>query len=71
MYANGGDGLHIASTEPIVVRDCTTRDNTGAGVAQSTANPRVSVENLTSTENGKPDAYGSVTASARSATRSG
>jgi parallel beta-helix repeat protein len=55
---NDGDGILLASSQPIVVKDCTAQTNRGAGVRQTKPNPRVSVENLDSLDNGRPDSFG-------------
>jgi parallel beta-helix repeat protein len=55
---NDGDGILLASSQPIVVKDCLVKGNRGAGVRQTTPNPRVSVENLDSGDNGHPDSFG-------------
>ncbi len=54
---NQDDGIKVDSDQPIVIRDCTVRGNAGAGLRQPAAGPRLTVENLTSADNGAPDAY--------------
>ncbi|MER6633195.1 right-handed parallel beta-helix repeat-containing protein [Streptomyces sp. NPDC000987] len=52
------DGLCVESTEPVSVVNCTVRDNGGGGLVQSRPGERLAVEGLTSTGNGRPDAWG-------------
>ncbi|WP_324787460.1 right-handed parallel beta-helix repeat-containing protein [Streptomyces sp. H51] len=52
------DGLCVESTEPVSVVNCTVRDNGGAGLVRSRPGERLAVEGLTSTGNGRPDAWG-------------
>jgi SpoVK/Ycf46/Vps4 family AAA+-type ATPase len=52
------DGIRIESTSPVSVVNCTTRDNGGGGLVQAKAGERVAVEGLTSSGNGKRDAWG-------------
>ncbi|WP_030186748.1 right-handed parallel beta-helix repeat-containing protein [Streptomyces violaceorubidus] len=52
------DGIRIDSTAPVSVVNCTVRDNAGGGVIQAKEGDRVAVEGLTSTGNGKRDAWG-------------
>ena len=63
IEANRGDGLAIHSTEPVSVRSCAVRGNTGAGVRQHVPNQRLTVADLTSERNGRPDSYGTLGAS--------
>ena len=53
-----GDGIRIDSAEPVDVTRCVVRDNRGAGLRQSRAGERLTVEVLTSTDNGLPDSWG-------------
>ncbi|MGV9914647.1 right-handed parallel beta-helix repeat-containing protein [Streptomyces tendae] len=55
---NGKDGMRIESDSPVSVVNCTVRDNAGGGLIQAKAGDRVVVEGLTSTANGKRDAWG-------------
>ncbi|WP_261801613.1 right-handed parallel beta-helix repeat-containing protein [Streptomyces sp. ISID311] len=52
------DGFRIDSSAPVSVVNCTTRDNGGGGLVQSRSGERLVVEGLTSTGNGKRDAWG-------------
>ncbi|MFE5300720.1 right-handed parallel beta-helix repeat-containing protein [Streptomyces sp. NPDC056632] len=62
LVGNGGDGLLVSSTEPIVVRDCTTVNNKRAGLRQTVPSARLSVEELDSRDNAMPDAFGTAEA---------
>ncbi|MGN5632152.1 right-handed parallel beta-helix repeat-containing protein [Streptomyces sp. AC154] len=53
-----GDGIRIDSAEPVAVTGCTVRDNRGAGLRQTRVNERLTVEDLNSTGNVAPDAWG-------------
>ncbi|MET9886086.1 right-handed parallel beta-helix repeat-containing protein [Streptomyces sp. NPDC006430] len=53
------DGLRVDSTDPVSVVNCTVRDNGGGGLVQSQPGERLAVDGLTSTGNGKRDAWGS------------
>ncbi|GAA3493192.1 hypothetical protein GCM10019016_002910 [Streptomyces prasinosporus] len=53
-----GDGVRIDSAEPVEVTRCVVRDNRGAGLRQSRASERLTVELLTSADNGMPDSWG-------------
>ncbi|WP_035839312.1 right-handed parallel beta-helix repeat-containing protein [Kitasatospora azatica] len=64
LEANGGDGIAVRTTEPVSVRGCTTRGNAGAGLRQHLPNQRLTIEDLSSERNGKPDAYGTAAATA-------
>ncbi|MGW0298798.1 right-handed parallel beta-helix repeat-containing protein [Streptomyces anthocyanicus] len=55
---SGRDGIRIESASPVSVVNCTVRDNSGGGLIQAMAGDRVAVEALTSTGNGKRDAWG-------------
>jgi SpoVK/Ycf46/Vps4 family AAA+-type ATPase len=58
--ASGGetDGFRVESTAPVSLVNCTSRENAGGGLVQSVAGERLAVEGLTSTGNGKRDAWG-------------
>ncbi|MBZ9640892.1 AAA family ATPase, partial [Streptomyces sp. PSKA30] len=56
--ACGGDGFRIDSTDPVSLAGCTARENQGAGLVQTRLGDRLSVEDLTSIDNGAPDAFG-------------
>ncbi|MGW0434744.1 right-handed parallel beta-helix repeat-containing protein [Micromonospora sp. NPDC003197] len=58
VTGNEGDGICVDSDQPIVVRDCTLSGNEGAGLRQSTPGPRLTVEKVTSADNGEADSYG-------------
>ncbi|WP_159775442.1 right-handed parallel beta-helix repeat-containing protein [Streptomyces sp. HM190] len=53
-----GDGFRIDSAEAVSVSGCTARDNRGSGLRQTRASERLSVEDLSSADNGTPDAWG-------------
>ncbi|MFH9612026.1 right-handed parallel beta-helix repeat-containing protein [Streptomyces sp. NPDC017448] len=53
-----GDGIRIDSAEPVTVADCTVRDNRGAGLRQTRASERLTIEGLNSAGNAVPDAWG-------------
>ncbi|MEU5095722.1 right-handed parallel beta-helix repeat-containing protein [Streptomyces sp. NPDC020996] len=53
-----GDGVRVDSAEPVDVTRCVVRDNRGAGLRQSRAGERLTVELLTSADNGLPDSWG-------------
>ncbi|MDH6624490.1 SpoVK/Ycf46/Vps4 family AAA+-type ATPase/nitrous oxidase accessory protein NosD [Streptomyces sp. LBL] len=53
-----GDGIRIDSSEPVSVVGCTVRDNRGAGMRQSRASERLTVEDLNSAGNAVTDAWG-------------
>ncbi|MFD3945162.1 right-handed parallel beta-helix repeat-containing protein [Streptomyces sp. NPDC058579] len=55
---NTADGIRIDSTEAVRVHDCAVSGNRGSGLRQSKPSTRLAVENLTSVENGYPDAHG-------------
>ncbi|GAA2911473.1 right-handed parallel beta-helix repeat-containing protein [Streptomyces mexicanus] len=52
------DGFRVESTEPVSLVNCTARENAGGGLVQSVPGERLAVEGLTSTGNGKRDAWG-------------
>ncbi|GAB2931149.1 hypothetical protein GCM10027280_18460 [Micromonospora polyrhachis] len=58
VTGNEGDGICVDSDQPIVVRDCTLSGNEGAGLRQNTPGPRLTVEKVTSADNGEADSYG-------------
>ncbi|MBO4209042.1 right-handed parallel beta-helix repeat-containing protein [Micromonospora echinofusca] len=67
ITGNEGDGISIDSDQPIVVRDCVTSGNEGAGLRQGKPATRLTVEGLTSEDNGEPDSQGTqATAGGRS-----
>ncbi|GHJ36947.1 right-handed parallel beta-helix repeat-containing protein [Streptomyces sp. TS71-3] len=58
ISGSGKDGFRIETTAPVSVVNCTARDNAGGGLIQAKVADRVAVEGLTSTGNGKRDAWG-------------
>ncbi|MFJ1967620.1 right-handed parallel beta-helix repeat-containing protein [Streptomyces sp. NPDC087903] len=58
LAGSAKDGLRVETTTPVSVVNCTVRDNTGSGLVQSKAGDRLAVEGLTSTGNGRRDAWG-------------
>ncbi|MEV7080011.1 right-handed parallel beta-helix repeat-containing protein [Streptomyces sp. NPDC093516] len=58
ISGSGKDGVRIESDSPVSVVNCTVRDNASGGLIQAKAGDRVVVESLTSTGNGKRDAWG-------------
>ncbi|MFJ3234150.1 right-handed parallel beta-helix repeat-containing protein [Streptomyces sp. NPDC086787] len=59
--ANAGaqDGFRVESTAPVSLVNCLARENEGGGLVQTAPGERLAVEGLTSTGNGKRDAWGS------------
>ncbi|MFF3503120.1 right-handed parallel beta-helix repeat-containing protein [Streptomyces sp. NPDC003247] len=53
-----GDGIRVDSAEAVSVTGCTVRDNRGAGLRQTRAGERLSVEDLSSHDNATPDTWG-------------
>ncbi|QDY80303.1 right-handed parallel beta-helix repeat-containing protein [Streptomyces qinzhouensis] len=53
-----GDGVRVDSAEQVTVHGCTVRDNRGAGLTRTRAGDRLDVLELTSADNGAPDAWG-------------
>ncbi|WP_406529925.1 right-handed parallel beta-helix repeat-containing protein [Streptomyces sp. I8-5] len=58
VSGSGRDGFRVETTAAVSVVNCTARDNEGGGLVQALAGDRLAVEHLTSTENGKRDAWG-------------
>ncbi|MEU3148438.1 MULTISPECIES: right-handed parallel beta-helix repeat-containing protein [unclassified Streptomyces] len=58
VVGSTGDGVRIDSAEPVDVTRCVVRDNRGAGLRQSRASERLSVDLLTSADNGLADSWG-------------
>ncbi|MFE6904517.1 right-handed parallel beta-helix repeat-containing protein [Streptomyces sp. NPDC057717] len=52
------DGFRIESIAPVSVVNCAARDNSGGGLIQAKPGERVAVEGLSSTGNGRRDAWG-------------
>ncbi|SFL33753.1 Right handed beta helix region [Streptomyces pini] len=59
-----GDGVRIDSAEQVIATGCAVRENRGTGLKQTRAGDRLTVEDLTSTGNGAPDAWGAAVSSA-------
>ncbi len=55
---NEDNGVRVDSDQPIVLRGCTMSGNGGAGLRQATPGPRLTVEDLTTDDNGASDEYG-------------
>ncbi|WP_411152369.1 right-handed parallel beta-helix repeat-containing protein [Streptomyces sp. A30] len=53
-----GDGIRVDSAEPVHVTRCVVRDNRGAGLRQGRPGDRLSVDSLTSADNGVTDSWG-------------
>jgi SpoVK/Ycf46/Vps4 family AAA+-type ATPase len=53
-----GDGVRVDSAEPVHLNRCVVRDNRGSGLRQSRGGDRLSVEFLTSADNGAADSWG-------------
>ncbi|MEV0850175.1 right-handed parallel beta-helix repeat-containing protein [Streptomyces sp. NPDC049954] len=53
-----GDGIRVDSSEQVTLTDCVVRDNRGAGLKQTRAGERLTVERLDSSGNATPDAWG-------------
>ncbi|MGW5578521.1 right-handed parallel beta-helix repeat-containing protein [Micromonospora chokoriensis] len=63
IAGNAGDGVVTQTVGSVRIVDCTIRDNQGAGLRQEDSTGLLTVERLTSTRNGMPDAYGTATVS--------
>ncbi|WP_380283766.1 right-handed parallel beta-helix repeat-containing protein [Kitasatospora purpeofusca] len=59
---NIGDGVRLDSTDAVRLTGCTLARNRGSGLRQTVPGERLAVEQLTSEENGLPDAHGTATA---------
>ena len=57
IAANEGDGIVVGSSQSVLVRDCTVRDNRGAGLRRTVDSDMLTVENLTSRANLEPNSY--------------
>ncbi|MYY19592.1 MULTISPECIES: right-handed parallel beta-helix repeat-containing protein [unclassified Streptomyces] len=53
------DGFRVESTSPVSLVNCVARENAGGGLVQAVPGERLAVEGLTSSGNGKRDAWGS------------
>ncbi|MGW6913465.1 right-handed parallel beta-helix repeat-containing protein [Kitasatospora sp. NPDC054939] len=62
LLDNTLDGLRSDSDEPVRVTDCTVAGNRGSGLRGGGNGTRLAVENLTSRDNARADAYGTATA---------
>ncbi|WP_030247090.1 right-handed parallel beta-helix repeat-containing protein [Streptomyces sp. NRRL S-350] len=62
---NAGDGLRAESEEPVRITGCTVAGNRGSGLRQTRPSSRLSVQDLTSRDNGRADSHGSVGAGAQ------
>ncbi|MCX5113429.1 AAA family ATPase [Streptomyces sp. NBC_00378] len=58
VRGSGRDGFRVETTAAVSVVNCTARDNEGGGLVQALPGERLAVENLTSTDNGRRDAWG-------------
>ncbi|MFC4508309.1 MULTISPECIES: right-handed parallel beta-helix repeat-containing protein [Streptomyces] len=58
ISGSGKDGMRVDTTAPVSVVNCAFRENGGGGLVQSRPGERLVVEGLTSTGNGKRDAWG-------------
>ncbi|MFJ1840879.1 right-handed parallel beta-helix repeat-containing protein [Streptomyces sp. NPDC088146] len=59
VTGSAADGVRVEGSDPVSVIGCTLRDNRGSGLRQSVPGDRLAVEQLTSADNGAPDAWGS------------
>ncbi|MFC0596786.1 right-handed parallel beta-helix repeat-containing protein [Streptomyces palmae] len=59
VTGSGADGIRVEGPDPVSVINCTLRENKGSGLRQTVAGDRLAVEQLTSSDNGAPDAWGS------------
>ncbi|MFF2409212.1 right-handed parallel beta-helix repeat-containing protein [Streptomyces sp. NPDC058092] len=59
VTGSAADGVRVEGPDPVSVIGCTLRDNRGSGLRQSVPGDRLAVEQLTSADNGAPDAWGS------------
>ncbi|MBR8743366.1 right-handed parallel beta-helix repeat-containing protein [Nocardiopsis sp. MG754419] len=58
VFDNGADGILIHSTEDVAVEHCSVRSNGRSGLRQTVASERMYTEELLSSDNGAPDAFG-------------
>ncbi|MFE9386525.1 right-handed parallel beta-helix repeat-containing protein [Streptomyces sp. NPDC007025] len=58
LTGSTGDGIRVDSSEETTLTSCSVRDNRGAGLRQSRATERLTVEGLNSNGNAEPDAWG-------------
>ncbi|MGX1756830.1 right-handed parallel beta-helix repeat-containing protein [Streptomyces lydicus] len=58
LSGSTGDGARIDSSEQVTLTDCAVRDNRGAGLKQTRATERLTVEGLNSSGNTAPDSWG-------------
>uniref|UniRef100_A0AAU2K0Z0 AAA family ATPase n=1 Tax=Streptomyces sp. NBC_00049 TaxID=2903617 RepID=A0AAU2K0Z0_9ACTN len=59
VTGSAADGVRVEGSDPVSVIGCTLRDNKGSGLRQAVPGDRLAVEQLTSADNGAPDAWGS------------
>jgi SpoVK/Ycf46/Vps4 family AAA+-type ATPase len=65
IASNEGDGIVVSTSQSVMVRDCTVRDNRGAGLCRLVATDMLTVENLTSLGNARPNSAESTPARAQ------
>ncbi|MEV6160693.1 right-handed parallel beta-helix repeat-containing protein [Streptomyces sp. NPDC052052] len=58
VSGSGRDGFRVETIAAVSVVNCVARDNQGGGLVQALPGDRLAVEQLTSTGNGKRDAWG-------------
>ncbi|MFF2326500.1 MULTISPECIES: right-handed parallel beta-helix repeat-containing protein [unclassified Streptomyces] len=58
VSGSGRDGFRVETTAAVSVVNCAARDNEGGGLVQALPGDRLAVEQLTSSGNGKRDAWG-------------
>jgi SpoVK/Ycf46/Vps4 family AAA+-type ATPase len=64
FFDNAGDGIRVDSVESVAIVGVETLENRGSGLRQTVPSDRLSVENLSSSDNRVADAYGTATADA-------
>jgi SpoVK/Ycf46/Vps4 family AAA+-type ATPase len=58
IAGNTGDGVRVDTADEVSVTGCEVRDNRGVGLRQTRASDHLDVADLSSVENGAPDAWG-------------
>lgn len=58
FVGNQGDGIRLHSNEPVLVRECTARENAGTGLRRASSSTALVIEGFTSEGNAIPDAAG-------------
>ncbi|MEW2168178.1 right-handed parallel beta-helix repeat-containing protein [Streptomyces sp. NPDC007084] len=58
IVGSTGDGIRVDTDGAVLVTGCDLRENRGAGVRQTRASERLEIADLTSLDNGAPDAWG-------------